>query len=247
MSSRGGRARVGASRYRPHRPQKRAPAEFRDAYWALVDHYQRPLTIQFTSDDPHLPWELMRPTRQGELHPPLALKHAVARWIGAYQGWLRNRLPQGDLMVVAPRYGANLQLQKAQETALSVVARYRAAGADVVRTDFAGATQWRFSRDGSEAVHRERIDGAAYWHNQPIAAVAPGAAQAGEAARREAIEAQVKTPLFWHDVEGNKQRRIYVRKDADFRNRNEWPGQFEWLGEHLEKFGAAFGPLVKSL
>jgi competence protein ComEC len=76
----------------------------------------------------------------------------------------------------------------------AVVARYRAAGADVVRTDFAGATQWRFSRDGSEAVHRERIDGAAYWHNQPIAAVAPGAAQAGEAARREAIDFEVPSP-----------------------------------------------------
>lgn len=105
---------------------KRAPAEFRDAYWALVDHYQRPLTIQFTSDDPHLPWELMRPTRTGESHPPLALKHAVARWIGAYQGWLRNRLPHGDMMVIAPRYSASLQLQKAQETAQCVVARYRA-------------------------------------------------------------------------------------------------------------------------
>lgn len=106
---------------------KRAPEAFRDTYWALVDHYKRPLTIQFTSDDPYLPWELMRPSRRGEMHPPLALGHAVARWIGAYQGWLRNQLPAGDLVVVAPRYStASLRLSLAEETAQAIVDGYGA-------------------------------------------------------------------------------------------------------------------------
>ena len=63
----------------------RAPVEFRAVYWALHDHCKRALAIQFVSDKPHLPWELMRPYRGGETHPPLAMKHAVARWIGRWR------------------------------------------------------------------------------------------------------------------------------------------------------------------
>jgi hypothetical protein len=80
----------------------RAPAEFHAVYWALHDHYRRPLVLQFVSDDPHLPWELMRPYRDGEVHPPLALRHAVARWIGRWHGYMRNRLPSGSLIAIAP-------------------------------------------------------------------------------------------------------------------------------------------------
>jgi competence protein ComEC len=49
----------------------------------------------------------------------------------------------------------------------SVVARYRSVGAQIVRTDFAGATQWRFGAGRSETVHRQRLDMPRYWHNQP--------------------------------------------------------------------------------
>ena len=66
-------------------------------------------------------------------------------------------------------------------------------------------------------------------------------------ARKENIQAQIKSELHWDDIEGNKQRSIYVSKDADFRDRTEWPTQFEWLGAHLEVFSSAFAPLVRSL
>lgn len=100
----------------------RAPREFHDAYWALHDHYQRPLTIQFVSDDPHLPWELMSPSRPGESHGPLALRHAVARWIGDLQGLMSNRLKAGKLVVVAPRYAsASTALSLAEASAEGLV------------------------------------------------------------------------------------------------------------------------------
>lgn len=108
---------------------KRAPPEFHAAYWALTDHYKRPLAIQFVSDDAHLPWELMRPSRPGETHEPLALRHAVARWIGAYQGWLRNRLPAGEMLVMAPRYSQlAAKLTKAEDTAKQVLDNAAAKG-----------------------------------------------------------------------------------------------------------------------
>lgn len=105
----------------------RAPAEFRELYWVLHNHYQRPLTIQFISDDPHLPWELMRPYRKDEVHPPLALRHAVARWIGRYAGYLSNRLPAGRVVTIAPRYpSAKTRLSTAEATAARLVQRFRA-------------------------------------------------------------------------------------------------------------------------
>ena len=108
---------------------KRAPPEFHAAYWALIDHYKRPLAIQFVSDDAHLPWELMRPSRPGETHEPMALRHAVARWIGAYQGWLRNRLPAGEMLVMAPRYSQlAAKLTKAEDTAKQVLDNAGAKG-----------------------------------------------------------------------------------------------------------------------
>ena len=106
---------------------KLSPPVFKAAYWALHDHYQRPLTIQFTSDDPYLPWELMRPLRENEAHAPIALRHAVARWIGAYQGWLKNELPAGDLMVVAPRYSSvATRLSLTESAAAALIKEYNA-------------------------------------------------------------------------------------------------------------------------
>ncbi len=97
---------------------QRAPEAFHQVYWSLHDHYQRALTIQFISDDPHMPWELMAPHRDGEVHEPLALRHAVARWISRFAGLMRNTLPTGQLITVAPRYSrANLTLSLAEQTA----------------------------------------------------------------------------------------------------------------------------------
>jgi competence protein ComEC len=100
------------------------------------------------------------------------VRATAPRWVVAQAGY-RNRFGHPDA---------------------AVVARYRAVGADVVRTDFAGATQWRFAREGGESVRRERIDGAAYWHNQPLDAAAADAARASEATRREGIDFEVPSP-----------------------------------------------------
>lgn len=112
---------------------QRAPRMFRDVYWALWDHYQRPLTIQFISDEPHLPWELMRPVREdeSEIHPPLALKHAVARWIERWDGYMRNRLPAGGIFTIAPQYAtASRRLPRAQSEAQALIEHFAATRVD---------------------------------------------------------------------------------------------------------------------
>jgi hypothetical protein len=94
---------------------KKAPPEFRDTYWAMWDRYQRPLTIQFVSSEPHVPWELMRPGRDGEVQPLLAVQHPVARWIGSHRSLMRQQLPAGSLFSIVPRYrNAAARLKRAE-------------------------------------------------------------------------------------------------------------------------------------
>ncbi|NUZ05855.1 TCAD7 domain-containing protein [Piscinibacter koreensis] len=108
-----------------------APPEFQAVYWALHDHYRRPLSIQFVSDDPYLPWELMRPYRDGETHPPLAVRHAVARWIGRWHGYMRNRLRAGRLIAIAPKYKTvSARLTLAEAAAARLVASFGAEAVD---------------------------------------------------------------------------------------------------------------------
>lgn len=112
---------------------QRAPQMFRDVYWALWNHYGRRLTIQFISDEPYLPWELMRPVRadDSEVHPPLALKHAVARWIERWDGYMRNRLPGGAVLTIAPKYPtASRRLPRAQTEAQLLIDRFGAQRVD---------------------------------------------------------------------------------------------------------------------
>jgi len=66
------------------------------------------------------------------VHPPLMVRHAVARWIGRYQGWMSNRLPSGQLIAIAPKYSStSTRLELAEATAeelVSALGAQRVAG-----------------------------------------------------------------------------------------------------------------------
>jgi CHAT domain len=106
---------------------QRAPTCFRETYWAMRDHHGPHFSIQFISDDPHVPWELMRPVRDGEAANLLIVDHPVARWIALYDGQLRNRLPIGRIVTIAPEYrDASVQLPEAQEEAKQLIRAFQA-------------------------------------------------------------------------------------------------------------------------
>lgn len=110
---------------------ERAPAVWKEAYWALWDYYRRPFSIQFISDDPYLPWELMRPNRGRDMHPPLALMHPVGRWIRRWDGYMRSRLPSGQVYTIAPRYrNAGSMLRHAEKESQALGKRYGAVRID---------------------------------------------------------------------------------------------------------------------
>jgi hypothetical protein len=82
----------------------RTPPCFKDAYGALVGRYGPEFPIQIVSDDPYIPWELMRPSRTGERAEFLGVKHPVGRWFCDYEGALRASIPRGKVFTVAPNY-----------------------------------------------------------------------------------------------------------------------------------------------
>lgn len=65
--------------------------------------------------------------------------------------------------------------------------------------------------------------------------------------KRQEIDRAIGAPVTWHNPSGKKNCKIYVRRDADFRNEALWPEQHQWLKDNLELFYKVFSPLVRSL
>jgi hypothetical protein len=61
------------------------------------------------------------------------------------------------------------------------------------------------------------------------------------------IEVEIGEPLTWHNPEGIKSCKVYVRTSADLNDRMQWPKYHEWLKSQLEALRRVFGERVKSL
>jgi GTPase Era involved in 16S rRNA processing len=82
---------------------EKAPQFFHDIYFAMMDVFPR-FSIQFLSDDLAIPWELMRPVRDGKGLDILAVRHPVGRWHLNYEGAMVHSLPAGKVATIAPDY-----------------------------------------------------------------------------------------------------------------------------------------------
>ncbi|HKG91353.1 MAG TPA: CHAT domain-containing protein, partial [Gemmatimonadaceae bacterium] len=111
---------------------EKTPASFKQTYWALRDHFGPGFEIQFVSDDPDIPWELMCPLdAEGNSAGLLALEHPVGRWILSYEGTMPRTLPAaGEIVTIAPDYAARRPavdaLQAAAEEARMLEVEFRA-------------------------------------------------------------------------------------------------------------------------
>ena len=65
--------------------------------------------------------------------------------------------------------------------------------------------------------------------------------------QKEEIEREIGHQLVWHNPPEARTCRIYLRRNADFFNTEEWPGQHEWLRANLETFHKVFAPRVMRL
>lgn len=90
-----------------------SPAGFKKAYWRLF-HASRQTeskvkleSIQFVSDEPYIPWELMRVwDKDSPNEPPeiLGVRHAVGRWLAGDSCELRQELIINKIAVCATSY-----------------------------------------------------------------------------------------------------------------------------------------------
>jgi hypothetical protein len=88
------------------------PAHFKDSYWtvhAWMEQAGIPFTsIQIVTDEPFIPWELMRldePVRgPGVPAEFLGIRHSVGRWLAEHVGGPRQRIPLGEVAVAASDY-----------------------------------------------------------------------------------------------------------------------------------------------
>jgi hypothetical protein len=82
------------------------PGSAQASYWKLRDRLGDGFSIQILTDEPSIPWELMRPVRPGTKGTRLlAETHPVARGLLAYPDRLRSRLPAGGVrLTIAPNY-----------------------------------------------------------------------------------------------------------------------------------------------
>jgi pimeloyl-ACP methyl ester carboxylesterase len=108
---------------------QRTPNAFRETFRALRQEYGPGFPIQFITDDPHIPWELMAPVDVpgAEL---LCMEHPVARWLLDYQTSMTARLTHGEhILTIAPDYQFHphlAPLPQAQEESRQLSKRFRA-------------------------------------------------------------------------------------------------------------------------
>jgi hypothetical protein len=66
--------------------------------------------------------------------------------------------------------------------------------------------------------------------------------------QKEGIEAEVDAPLVWDERPEYKESHVYlIRENVDPMNRQDWPRQFNWLRENLERLHKALSQRIKSL
>ena len=66
-------------------------------------------------------------------------------------------------------------------------------------------------------------------------------------AGKNQIEAEFGQPLVWHNPEGARMCRIYIRKGVNLHDRQNWPEYHTWILEELERLKTVFGPRIKGL
>lgn len=108
-----------------------APTSFQDLFWRLIDERQPLRTIYIASEEPHVPWELMRPRRElpsgaRDQRDALGVEFVIGRWVHPGHRSPKQQDRIDDSYVLAPtRYRRFRPLQKAPEEAEWVSERFR--------------------------------------------------------------------------------------------------------------------------
>jgi len=64
---------------------------------------------------------------------------------------------------------------------------------------------------------------------------------------KDEIEKELGEPLAWHNPPNTLSAKVYVRRDADLKDRTKWPEYFDWQIGKLDKLYTVFSPRIKNL
>lgn len=92
-----------------------APAKFRELYLAMRETHGSNFPIQIVTDEPYVPWEMMRPTGQDARNDHLYLTHPLSRWTLADAGRMPNSFAGNAIESFVPDYGPDKVLPEALE------------------------------------------------------------------------------------------------------------------------------------
>ena len=122
-----------------------APAEFRAAYTEWRTKIGTSFPIQFITDDPYVPWEMMKPRGSDAKH--LFLQHPVARWPLSRSGLRRSYFEGGDLLSFVPKYEDRSKILKfAVEEGEWICEEFRGRAMDANTTTFLDVLDGKYPR-----------------------------------------------------------------------------------------------------
>lgn len=110
--------------------EEAAPRCFKDLFWRLIKDGNVPRTIYIASAEPHIPWELMRPTRRRldgskEERDALGVEFVVGRYVDpGHRSPKQNYAIDASYIVAATKYLRQKRLPKAAEEAKWVAERF---------------------------------------------------------------------------------------------------------------------------
>lgn len=58
---------------------------------------------------------------------------------------------------------------------------------------------------------------------------------------------KIDNQLIWDKLEERKVSWVYIQKDVDVNNKSDWPNQFQWILNNLEKMDDFFRPKLKTI
>jgi CHAT domain len=115
----------------------KTPKRFQHAYSEACEQCgEKGLSIQFVTNEPYVPWELMRPVVRGAADVLLGQRHAVSRTIFDYVGQQPLAIASGPIVTIAPSYADPRQhLPSAIEESKRLVAEFGAEAIEPATRD----------------------------------------------------------------------------------------------------------------
>ena len=57
----------------------------------------------------------------------------------------------------------------------------------------------------------------------------------------------ISKDIVWDKLDGRKMSAVILKTSGDFTEKSDWPRQFSWLKDYLEKFTTTFKQIIRQI